>query len=124
MPVSSGVMSCPSILLADNNPPLRAANVGRKSIVLDNSLHVPPAGMRPGQRAIIGTRMPPSIVPPFAPDNGALEPPLRPLEPLSEVKITSVFLSKPCCLSASRILPVDQSISSTESPYRPLALLP
>ena len=60
--------------------------------------------------------MPPSMVEPLAPERGLLEPPWRPLEPLSEVKITTVSFESLSRSRQSMIWPVDQSISSTESP--------
>ena len=96
--------------------PVIEQKVGRKSIVEASSLQMLLASILPGQRAIIGKHMPPSMVLPFAPDKGRLDPPFRRLDPLSEVKITKVFSVRLSRSKVSRISPVDQSISSIESP--------
>ena len=44
--------------------------------------------------------------------------------PLSDVKITNVFLSNPSDFNVCKICPTLQSSSSTVSPYLPLADLP
>ena len=67
-----------------------------------------PAGIFPGQRMTVGSRMPPSNVLPFLPLSGAAFPIAG---PLSEVKMTTVFSSIPFFFRASRICPTDQSIS-------------
>ena len=104
--------------------PASFANVGSRSIVIANSSQLVPAGIFPGHRITHGSRIPPSMVEPFQPDNGPFDPPGPRAAPLSDVNTTSVFLSMPSCLSVSKICPVDQSISSTASPNLPLALVP
>ena len=67
------------------------------------SLQTEPAGILPGQRMMVGTRMPPSHVLNFAPRSGSAEPPwwrsLRCHGPLSLVKMTTVLSSTPVSLS-------------------------
>ena len=74
-----------------------------------------------------GSRMPPSQVDPLPSRNRPADPPASPCVshgPLSLVKKTNVFRSRPSCRSASSTRPTLQSISSTTSPYRPRRLWP
>ena len=61
-----------------------------------------PAGSRPGQRAMHGTRKPPSQVVLFIPRRPPVLPPNQ--GPLSLVKITSVLSSRPSSLSRAEHL--------------------
>lgn len=121
-------MSRPSIMAAaGTSPPASDTNVGNRSIVPANASHSLPAGTRPGHQAIVGTRTPPSHVLPFDPRSGPAEPPSTPFTvqgPLSLVKITSVFSASPSLRIVSRIRPTLQSTSCTQSPNRPLSLVP
>ncbi len=88
---------------------------------------VTPGAIRPGQENIAGTRGPPSQPVPFSPRNGPAEPP-NSLNmhhgPLSLVNRISVFSRSPCSSRQRTISPIDQSSSSTTSPYSPALLLP
>ena len=72
--------------------------------------------MRPAQRAIIGTRMPPSHELPFIPRNPAVSPPNH--GPLSEAKTTIVCSSSFSLWSASSTRPTFWSSSRITSEYR------
>ena len=75
--------------------------------------------MVPGQRMIVGSRIPPSYVLNLPLRSGSAQPPFLPFEshgPLSEVYITSVSRASPSFFTAARICPVLQSISSITSP--------
>ena len=57
----SGQIFLPSIIRSlGTSAPVRCARVGRMSIVAATSEQTRPAGMRPGQRIMHGTRIPPS----------------------------------------------------------------
>jgi len=86
--------------------PARCAKVGSRSMVAAISLQVFPGGTCPGHHIIQDSRMPPSKVVPLCPRSGAFEPPYRSLAPLSEVKMTKVFLSRWRSLRVLRIWPV------------------
>ncbi len=64
--------------------------------------------MRAGQRAIQGTRMPPSVRSILPPTSGQLS--LKRSPPLSLVKTTSVSSATPRAASASRIQPMPSSM--------------
>src|SRR6476620_334595 len=121
-------MSWPSILrLLGGFVPASAAKVGKKSSVAATLPHVVPAGIFPGHHITHGSRIPPSYVVPFPPRNGRAEPPAPPRAshgPLSDVKITSVFLSSFNSCSVSTTWPTLQASSSTASPNAPRWLLP
>lgn len=56
-----GVRSFPSMMRsAGNAVPVRAAQVGSRSMVVQISSEVLLAGMVPGHQAMVGSRMPPS----------------------------------------------------------------
>ena len=119
---SNGPRSRPSRIRSfGSSAPKTLAKVGSTSMLPAIRSHVVPAGIRPGQRMIQGSRTPPSRLVPLLPENGGAG---RPAGPLSEVKITRVFSSKFCSRSAAMIWPTDQSISSMASPMAPWALLP
>ena len=92
--------------------PERWAKVGRRSIPVMMDLDSVPTGIFPFHWMMAGTRWPPSRTLPFLPLRGEAEPTLG---PLSEVKMTMVFSSRLSSLSLVMILPVLQSISSTEA---------
>ena len=113
----SGERSRPSMAGSSGNPaPPSDAKVGSRSIIVVNAAQVVPDGIVPGQRARQGMRMPPSRVDPFPPLSGALLPPCLGLQPLSEVKTTSVSSSIPRSASVSRITPVVASRCATAAP--------
>ena len=74
-----------------------------------------PGFTRPGQRTIIGTRMPPSYRCPFDSRNGRQsDTPAKP--PLSLVNTTSVSSSKPSASSDASSRPTARSIASIIAP--------
>ena len=78
-----------------------------------------PAFTTPGQRTIIGMRMPPSQVLPLPSRKRPALPPWSPMishGPLSLLKKTRVFSATPSARSALSNSPTLQSISSTASP--------
>ena len=75
--------------------PASFANVGKKSMVITISPLVVPAAITPGQEAMNGTRWPPSCMLPFLPCKRPFaEIPRGAAAPLSEQKISSVFVSR------------------------------
>ena len=105
-------MSLPSITRSSGtSPPASLVSVGSRSMPVMASSDSVPAGIVPGQRATNGTRTPPSRVEPLPPFNGPALPPVPVLGPLSDVKMTSVFLSSPSSFRDRRISPVLQSSS-------------
>ena len=91
-------MSRPSMMRAvETGAPASFASVGSRSIVIAGSAPTAPLGMRPGQRAMNGTRTPPSNDVPLPSRNGPGDPAWLPYDshgPLSEVKMTSVLSSR------------------------------
>ena len=128
VPKSSPEMSRPSITgSAGSWPPASDTNVGNRSIVPATASQLVPAGIRPGQQAIVGTRTPPSHVLPLLPRSGPAEVKsfTGPTHgPLSLVKITSVWSSSPCSRNVSSTRPTLASTSSTQSPNPPLPVRP
>jgi hypothetical protein len=82
--------------------------VADQSIVMQSCADSLPAAMRPGQRAIHGTRMPPSVRSILPPTSGQLSEKRSP--PLSLVKTTSVSSATPAVSSADRIQPMPSSM--------------
>src|SRR6185295_18779296 len=83
------MMSKPSSLIEDGGfDPATFARVGKMSREATNSSLLEPFGMCPGQRAMKGSRWPPSYISAFHPRKGPLLPTL--VAPLSLVNITSV----------------------------------
>jgi len=88
--VSTARMLLPSSTTpSGSGTPAAASTVGKMSIVPARASDVLPGAIRPGQRAIMGTRIPPSHVVPFMPRRPPVLPPNQ--GPLSEVNTTSVF---------------------------------
>ena len=91
--------------------PAAATRVGKKSRPDMMPFSTFPAGMWPGQRAIIGTRMPPSMIVPLPAANGVLPPSgqVKFSVPLSVVNTTIVLLSSPSAFSLSITPPTTSS---------------
>ena len=100
--------------------PAAARAVANRSIVTAGSWLTVPAGTRPGQRTMQGTRKPPSQVVPFIPRRPPVLPPYH--GPLSLVKTTSVRSSIPRSSSLASTRPTLASSSAITSPYRPAPL--
>ena len=94
--------------------------VGKRSVPITGTSLVVPGRIRPGQRAIPGTRIPPSYIDRFRPRSPPVLPRVRPFRPspsgpLSEVKNTNVesasfcssraFMSRPKAWSSCVTLP-------------------
>ena len=102
-------MSLPSMTRSEGtSAPASFAKVGRRSMAVISSGFSFPAGILPGQRMTVGSRMPPSKVLPLRPLSGPAVPMAG---PLSEKNITRVFSSMSCFASVSRIRPTESSIS-------------
>src|SRR5688572_3949642 len=103
--------------------PAISANVGATSQNAHGKWLTDLALMCPGQRIIIGTRMPPSYSVPFWPRKGPVLRkkstvcPSPPTPPLWLVKNTIVFFSSFSCLSVSRIAPTIASPRVTMAAY-------
>ena len=99
----------------------KLAGTGRvsRSMFPVTASHVLPGAMWPGHQAIVGSRTPPSKVPPLPPRNGPASPPFLPCVsqgPLSLVNTTSVFSVSFNSRSVSSVWPVLASASSIQSP--------
>src|SRR5210317_547515 len=95
-------MSTPSIFTSPRSRvPASETKVGNRSGVPEIASHLVPAATCPGHLTIVGSRTPPSRVQPLLPRSGPDTPPFLPFDaqgPLSDVKMTSVLLSRPSFL--------------------------
>ena len=128
-PSMAGSMSkLSTATLAGSSCPTSDATVANRSVVLVSWPDTCPAGMCPGQRAMKGTRCPPSQPsrfiprsPPAAscPWSSRIQRVCTVSGPLSELNITRVRSSISSSSSASSSWPVRSSSSRTKSPRGP-----
>ena len=95
-----------------SSTPAAASAVGSRSIVSATRFDRESGRIRPGQRAHIGTRSPPSYSVPLPSRMSPFRAPTLTCPPLSLVKITSVSRSSPVSASVFSTRPMPSSMCS------------